>query len=245
VRQTLILVAAALAGCSANGPFLPATEPIDPASWILTIRSDGAIVEGERRLTRDGLRERVGNSDHARNYRPILLEVPREGTLRCVKDAIEWLCQARCVNLGFRAGDTAVRLQTVLETDGKLRVYDGREEVLLVDHQDVIEVVTRVGIGGAIEVTSVQYTREYVYFPEKGEVVPEKGWHAWKGTHPACGTWSVDTLREFLRRPDLTRQTPYVGLEISWDDRVQDVLSCLSALRAAAGSRVEPILRPE
>ena len=119
------------------------------------------------------------------------------------------------------------------------------EEILLVDHQDVIEVVTRVGIGGDIEVTSVQYTREYIYFPEKGEVVPERGGHAWMGAHPPCGTWSVDTLREFIRRPDLARQKPYVGLEISWDDRVQDVLSCLSALREAAGSRVEPILRPE
>ena len=247
--RTIILVSMGLAGCSGSGLVLPATEPIPPASVILTIRSDGAVLEGERRLTLDDLRERVGGSGETRNLRPIVLDAPGEGTLRCVKDAIHWLFRANCVNLSFRvrtfSGDTAVRLQTVLATDGKLRVHDGREEILLVDHPDVIEVVARVGAGGAIEVARVQYTREYVYFPEKGEVVPEKGWRAWKGVYPPCGTWSVDTLREFLRRPDLARQTPYVGLEISWDDRVQDVLACLSALRAAAGSRVEPILRAE
>jgi hypothetical protein len=228
---------------------LRTTEPIDPESLILTIHSDGSVIEGERRLTQDSLRERVGSSGDARNLRPILLDAPPGASMRCIKDAIEWLCQANCVNVSFRvrtpSGDSAVRLQIVLSTDASLRVHDGREEIILVDHQDVIEVVTRVGVGGAIEVTSVQYTREYVYFPDQGEAMPEMEGHAWKGSHPPCGTWSVDTLRAFLRRPDLARQKPYVGLEISWKDRVQDVLSCLSALREAAGSRVEPILRPE
>jgi hypothetical protein len=234
----------AFAGCSGGGPTLPATEPIDPACLTLTIRSDGAVVAGDRRLTRDGLRELVGGSDRVRNDRPILLDAPQKAPLRCAKNAIVWLYEAHCINLCFRAGDSAVRLLTPLSTS-ILRVHDGREETLLVDNQHVIEVVARVGVGGAIEVTSVELTREYVYFPEPGEVVPEKGARAWKGVHPPLGPWSVDTLRGFLRRSDLARQTPYVGLEISWEDRVQDVLSCLSALRAAAGTRVEPILRPE
>src|SRR5436190_23991562 len=115
MRRTLILVSFALSGCSGSGTVLLATEPMDPASLILTIRSDGAIVEGDRRLNRDGLRERVGSLGNARNNRPILLDAPPEAVMRCVKDAIEWLCQANCVNIGFRvrtrSGDGAVRLQ--------------------------------------------------------------------------------------------------------------------------------------
>ncbi len=243
-----MLVLLVIPGCQASAPNFFTTEPINSASLVLTIRSDGTIVEGQRSFTRDALLEKVKSSGNARNDQPILLDAPPDASMRCVKDAIDWLCQANCVNLAFRvrtpSGETAVRFQTVL-SDRNLRVYDGREEVLLVDNQDVIEIVTRVGLGGAIEVTSVQYTREYVYFPDQGEVMPEKDGHAWKGSHPPCGKWSVETLREFVTRPDLARHKPYVGLEISWKDHVEDVLLCLSALREAAGSRVEPILRPE
>jgi hypothetical protein len=241
----------AFLGCSSVGASrFPKgmTEPIDPASIILTIQANGTVLDKGIPLGKDGLEARLGTRVNSRNHRPILLDVPSDATMRCLKDAIAWIFAANGVNVSFLvrtpSGDASVRLQTVLATS-QLRVYDGVEEVVLVDNQDVVEVVARVGAGGAVDVTSVEYTREYLYFPEAGEPLAGKDARAWKGSHPPYGVWSVDTLREFIRRPDLAARTPYVGLEISWHDRVEDVIRCLAALKLAAGSRVEPILQPE
>lgn len=107
---------------------------------------------------------------------------------------------------------------------------------------DVLEVTARVGPGGSLRVEDIGFTRETRWFVEnKGGAEPEK--HVWEGPRAPPGIWDAATLQEFMRRPEVIAHTPYIALEISWDDALSDVLRCLASVKLVAAPRVEPILR--
>jgi hypothetical protein len=175
----------------------------------------------------------------------VLLDVAPGLKMESLRRAIEDLVRAHCVNIAILdrmpPAERTVQLPVLSDCCGQVRVFDGENMVVLVDKQDTLEVVTKVGPGGTILVSSVAGTREYVWFPEHpGDKGPD---FSWKGPHPAYGVWSTTDLETFLSRPEVASRTPYIGLEISWGDNVADVVRCLAALRVAAGARVEPILR--
>jgi hypothetical protein len=146
-----------------------------------------------------------------------------------------------CINIALKADHWIAQLPITTRTYPALLVFDGTVEVSLVEKPDTLEVVVKVGPDGDIMVTRLCETREYVYFPDPDKPGPAPDTN-WKGDHPTLGVWSVETLRTFLARPDLVAMTPYVGFDVSWEDRVGDVVRCLAALRLAAGSRVDAIL---
>ena len=113
-------------------------------------------------------------------------------------------------------------------------MFVGQSMVLLVDRRETPEVLARVGRGGTIRVSDVATNPEYVYYPETpGDPAPD---FSWKGEHPDYGVWSVETLQNFLNRPEVAQRNPYVRLDIAWTDNVADVIRRLAALRKAAGS---------
>jgi hypothetical protein len=240
-NASLLWGLAILAGCGSPPP-----DPIDPKAIRLVVDPSGAYSHAGRTLTRETLDALVPvpeSRDSSYRHTLILLNVAPGMKMALLRRTIEDLVRIGCVNIAFRDQAWPIQLPIVSELCGHLSVFDGQSMVRLVDGQETLEVVAQVGIGGAIRVSGVANNRDYVWFPEKpGDQSPD---FSWQGPRPDYGIWSVETLRDFLNRPEVARRTPYVGLEIAWSDDVADVLRCLSALREAAGSRVEPILKAE
>ena len=235
----VLLAVLCAAGCA--GAQKQPHPKLPPDSIVLTVHPDGTYSEGRKVLSRDDLDARIPPpSENPKS----LWQCPRDARLRDMEKLLLDLFHLDCVNLTFEIShNERVRFPAVLALgDGSLRIHDGTEEVILGQHQKVLELVVRAGKAGAIQVERVDYTRQFVFFPEKpGDPIPD---FSWKGEHPPYGIWTEATLLEFMARPDVASQTPYVGLEISWDDSLADVLHCLQSLRSTIGNRVEPILRP-
>jgi hypothetical protein len=231
-----------LAGCQSS----PSERPIPATRIRLTVDDLGTYSLRGLPLQFDSLHSLVkpptAVPEFELNLTPIVLEMSLGLEMGGLRKVLDDLMRCHCVNIALDvrhlSSATEVQLPIVTRTYPRLLVFDGEQEVSLVDKQDTLEVVARVGAGGTILVSGVSYTREYVFFPEKpGDPVPD---YSWKGLQPRSGAWTVDELRDFLERPDLAALSPYVGLDISSKDRAGDVVRCLANMRRAAGSRVDP-----
>ncbi len=233
-----------LAGCHSS----PSDRHLADARIRLTIDDKGTYSHGGHPLELKALRTLVGSATEVPGFElnliPIALELSPTLPMGALRKVLEDLMRCHCVDIALdvlaSSSATEVQLPILTRTYPRLLVFDGDQEVSLVDKQDTLEVVARVGPGGAVLVSGVSYTREYAFFPENpGDPVPNQ---SWKGLQPLPGTWSIDQLQDLVNRPDLASLSPYVGLDISWRDLVGDVVRCLATLRTAAGSRVCPNL---
>jgi hypothetical protein len=72
--------------------------------------------------------------------------------------------------------------------------------------------------------------------------IPDKPHDEWKKDHPPIGVWPLKSVLKLLVDPRLGEPGAFVLLRVEEDDRMSDVLACMSSIKMSVGSKVLPEL---
>jgi len=230
-------------------------DPVDPESFLYTLRGDGQIVRKGQVLTGEEIVAQTSRPPGEPNRTPILFEVEPKTGFAVVRDALAiFTGKPSCVNYAFlattRNGPGAVVLPMQSDMCSGIHLYEGRsdEKVIGSDrNRKQLELVVSAAERGEIEIAAINFMvpsmEPAIYFPEAGEkpgLAPRSSEGSWAGKHPPCGRWTLEALRTFLGREDIAALSPYVRLKITNKEEVADVVRCLSSLRSLGGIAIVP-----
>ena len=203
---------------------------IQPNSIVISLDKDLSELKEGREIKRE----------------PILLDVPLSSSFHNVGGLLNTLVNRGYVNVSFLVSKKAVSIPILMAHGcACLWFYDGPS--VFNEHsssRDHLWIEARAGAGGSLHVRSLRIgvsrgieepipikngKRAFEPLPREDE---------WKGEHPPLGVWELNTLEKFLCEPRVRSLSPFVVLEIRGDEKLYDVLTCLSSARSVSGPNV-------
>jgi biopolymer transport protein ExbD len=251
-------------------PQVPWGEAIDPESVLVSVDADGKTHLDGRAVTPEVLRERLKKPSTVDaafpgvDTDPVLLETHPALSFRNLQVILDALIsRAARINLAFLVstpdGPRGLVMPVTVDSSG-LAFFESRTRYPEPEHrrERSLWIDVRPGAGGSARVAAL---RVGYYGEEKprpvGEKLPanppsEENRDDWGGDHPPLGIWTPESIRKLVEDPRLARQGAFVQLKVEGQDKMPDVLACLSAVRKEVGPKVildmpvpDPIPRKE